>query len=50
MPQLYEHYKKDVVEQLLKGGKYTNRMQVPKVEKVVLNMGINSNHDKDVLT
>ena len=50
MPQLYEFYKKDVVEQLLKGGHYTNRMQVPKVEKVVINMGINSNHDKDVLT
>jgi large subunit ribosomal protein L5 len=50
MPQLYEHYKKDVVEKLLKGGRYTNRMQVPKVEKVVVNMGINSNHDKDVLT
>ena len=50
MPLLHEHYKKEVVEQLLKGGKYTNRMQVPKVEKVVLNMGINSNHDKDVLT
>jgi large subunit ribosomal protein L5 len=50
MPQLYEHYKKDVVEQLLKGGRYTNRMQVPKLEKVVVNMGINSNHDKDVLT
>jgi large subunit ribosomal protein L5 len=49
MPQLYEYYKKDVVEQLLKGTRYTNRMQVPKVEKVVVNMGINSNHDKDVL-
>jgi large subunit ribosomal protein L5 len=50
MPQLYEHYKKDVVEKLLKEGRYTNRMQVPKLEKVVVNMGINSNHDKDVLT
>jgi large subunit ribosomal protein L5 len=50
MPHLYEHYKKDVMEQLLKGGRYINRMQVPKVEKVVINMGINSNHDKDVLT
>jgi large subunit ribosomal protein L5 len=50
MPQLYEHYKKDVVEKLLKDGKYTNRMQVPKVEKVVINMGINSNHEKDVIT
>lgn len=49
MPQLYEHYKKAVVEQLMKDGKYTNRMEVPKVEKVVVNMGINSNHEKDVL-
>ncbi len=49
MAQLYETYKKQVVEQLMKGGRYTNHMQVPKVEKVVLNMGINSNHEKDVI-
>ena len=49
MPQLYEHYKKDVVAQLMKAGRYSNRMQVPKLEKVVVNMGINSNHEKDVL-
>jgi large subunit ribosomal protein L5 len=49
MAQLYEHYKKQVVEQLLKGGRYTNRMQVPKLEKVVINMGINSSHEKDVV-
>lgn len=34
----------------MKSGKYTNRMQVPKVEKVVLNMGVNSKHEKDVIT
>jgi large subunit ribosomal protein L5 len=49
MAQLHEHYKKTVVEQLLKSGRYTNRMQVPKVEKVVVNMGVNSNLDKDVI-
>ena len=49
MAQLYEFYKKDVVEQLMKGGRYANRMQVPKVEKVVVNMGVNANHDKDVI-
>jgi large subunit ribosomal protein L5 len=49
MTQLYETYKKDVVEQLLKSGRYVNRMQVPKVEKIVINMGINSNHEKDVV-
>ena len=49
MIQLYETYKKDVVEQLMKSGRYANRMQVPKVEKIVINMGINSNHEKDVV-
>jgi large subunit ribosomal protein L5 len=49
MAQLYETYKKQVVEQLMKGGRYTNHMQVPKVEKIVLNMGVNSNHEKDVI-
>jgi len=49
MGQLYDYYKKDVVDTFMKSGKYTNRMQVPKVEKVVLNMGVNANHDKDVI-
>ncbi len=49
MAALQEHYRKTVVEQLLQGGRYANRMQVPKVEKIVLNMGINSKHDKDVI-
>ena len=51
MPQLYEYYKKTVVEQLLKGGRYTNRMQVPKLEKVVVNMGISTRFEnmKDVM-
>jgi large subunit ribosomal protein L5 len=50
MAQLKEHYKTQVVEQLMKSGKYANRMQVPKLEKVVVNMGVNSNHEKDVIT
>ena len=49
MAQLFDYYKTEVVGQLLKSGRYTNRMQVPKVEKIVLNMGINSNFDKEVL-
>ena len=49
MSQLQEHYKTNVVEQLIKGGKYANRMQVPKLEKVVINMGVNSKHDQDVI-
>ena len=50
MAQLHEHYNKDVVEQLMKSGRYSNRFQVPKLEKVVLNLAVNSNHDKEVLT
>jgi large subunit ribosomal protein L5 len=49
MSQLQQTYRTQIIEQLMKSGKYTNRMQVPKVEKVVLNMGINSKHDKDVV-
>jgi large subunit ribosomal protein L5 len=49
MSQLQDYYKKEVVEQLMKSGRYTNRMQIPKVEKVVLNMGVNASHDKDVI-
>jgi large subunit ribosomal protein L5 len=49
MARLQEYYRKEVLEQLMKSGKYANRMQVPKVEKVVVNLGINSNHEKDVV-
>jgi large subunit ribosomal protein L5 len=51
MAQLYDYYKKTVVEELLKGGRYANRMQVPKVEKVVINMGISTKYEnaKDVV-
>ena len=49
MAQLYDHYRKSVIEELLKSGRYTNRLQVPRVKKVVVNMGVNSKHDKDVI-
>ena len=50
MSQLKEHYQKSVVEQLLKSGRYPNKMRVPRMEKVVLNMGVNSRHEKDAIT
>lgn len=49
MPQLLDHYRQQVLPQLMQGGRYTNRMQVPKLTKVVVNLGINSKHDKDVV-
>lgn len=40
MSQLLELYKKDIVPKLKETFKYKNVMQVPKIEKVVLNMGL----------
>ena len=40
MTQLMEQYKKKVIPQMMKQFNYKNIMQVPKVEKIVLNMGL----------
>ncbi len=40
MSQLKENYEKNIIPELLEKFKYTNIMQVPKVEKVVLNIGL----------
>ncbi len=40
MSQLKEHYEKEVVPKLVETFKYKNAMQVPKIEKVILNMGL----------
>jgi len=42
MFKLYEYYKKQVVKNLVKKFKYQSIMQVPKLEKIVLNMGVGS--------
>ena len=40
MSQLKSYYEKEVVPKLVETFKYGNMMQVPKLEKVVLNMGM----------
>ena len=40
MSQLKQYYLKEVVPKLTETFKYKNIMQVPKLEKVVLNMGL----------
>ena len=40
MPQLKEYYEKEVVPKLIETFKYSNIMQVPRLDKVVLNMGL----------
>lgn len=40
MVRLQEHYRNEVVKQLMERFSYQNVMQVPKIEKVTLNMGL----------
>ncbi|HBB68675.1 MAG TPA: 50S ribosomal protein L5, partial [Geobacter sulfurreducens] len=40
MARLKELYHKEIVEQLTKDFGYSNVMQVPKIEKIVVNMGL----------
>lgn len=40
MTRLKEYYQKEVVPRLLKEGDYQNPMQVPRVEKIIVNMGV----------
>lgn len=40
MSRLIETYKNDIVDGMMKKFSYTNVMQVPKIEKIVINMGV----------
>lgn len=40
MARLHQSYLKDIVPHLMKEMGYTNTMQVPKIKKVVINMGL----------
>jgi large subunit ribosomal protein L5 len=40
MPRIEERYKKEVVPAMMKHFNYSNTMQVPKITKIVLNMGL----------
>jgi len=46
---LYERYKAEIVPRLMQELGYKNVMQVPKVEKVVINMGVGKHDDPKVL-
>jgi len=40
MARLREHYRNEVVSALMKQFEYDNRMEVPKIEKIVVNIGL----------
>tara|TARA_B100001057_G_C22854993_1_gene952362 strand:- start:316 stop:927 length:612 start_codon:yes stop_codon:yes gene_type:complete len=46
---LKEHYENTVVEGLKKSRGYKNKYQIPRIEKVVLNMGVSALLDKSVM-
>jgi large subunit ribosomal protein L5 len=45
MNRMQERYQKEVVQSLVKAFEYKNIMQVPRIEKVVLNIGLGSEQD-----
>ena len=47
--RLYEKYVKEVMPALQARHKYTNRHQVPRLEKIVVNMGISASLEKSAI-
>ena len=47
---LYETYKKEIVPALKEKRGYTNPMQIPKLVKIVLNTGVKTDKDREVMT
>ncbi len=45
MPRLKDLYKKDIVPAMMKKFSYKNIMEVPKLEKVTINMGMGDAHE-----
>lgn len=48
-PRMFEKYQGEIRQQLLKDGQYTNTHQVPRIEKIVINMGVSGMHEKGAL-
>ena len=47
MTTLGKQYREEIVPELMKSGQYANPMTVPSVKKVVVNIGISSQVDRD---
>lgn len=46
---LFEQYKSDIVPQLVSKRGYKNLLQVPKLEKIVINTGVGTDKDREVM-
>ena len=49
VPTMKTKYKEVVAPELIKSQGYKNKMQVPKIEKIVLNLCVSVAHDRDAL-
>lgn len=49
MSVLQEKYKKEIVPKMIEQRKYKNPMQVPKLQKIVINVGINAAAEKQAI-
>ena len=49
-PRLKKVYKDNVIPKLMEKGSYKNKMQVPCLKKIVLNLCVSVNNDRDTLT
>jgi large subunit ribosomal protein L5 len=47
MSELKDRYIKEIVPKFMESKEYVNELQVPKLEKIVINMGISNSVDKD---
>ncbi len=49
-PTLKTKYEEEIVSELKKSQGYSSKMQVPALKKIVLNLCVSLNHDRDALT
>ena len=49
MARLQKHYREVIVPQLMKELGVTNPMQVPRIEKIVVNMGVGASLEKGAI-
>jgi len=48
-PRLYDKYQNEIKPALKEQGGYENVHQIPRIEKIVLNMGVSATLEKDAL-
>ena len=49
VPTMKTKYKETIVPELIKNQGYQNKMQVPQLKKIVLNLCLSVDHDRDIL-